>query len=175
MLLLHTLKAFDVLISVKYVCYGNGIWDPEKWVDVKTGEWIKPRTGGLWSSPVDSEWGWIDWCKAEDFHTELLENSPHFTFSLSQSSKVYNIDTPADLRRFKYSHLNFDSSFPRFYIDFEEAAKEYDAIFLSATGESSTRWSDPYSLYGWDCETLLVLKKEVIINIENYERANKRI
>ena len=100
---------------MKYVCYGNAKWDPEKWVEIENDtNWIKPRTGGLWSSPVDSEWGWIDWCKKEEFCTDL-ENSPYFTFSLSPDSKVYSIDTPADLHYFKYSHLNFDSKYSRFW------------------------------------------------------------
>jgi hypothetical protein len=154
---------------MRYVNYGNGVYDLDKWREVKNYEgsigWIKPGTGGLWSSPVDSKWGWKDWCEAEDYDTDLLDE-PYFEFSLKEDSNIYVINSVHDLKFFKYCNLS--DHYRRCVIDFERAAREYDAIFLTMQGEQETRYSDPYSLYGWDCETLLVLNKDSMIDIKNY-------
>ena len=36
-------------------------------VTIKNEMWIKPL-GGLWCSPIGSEWGWKDWCKENNFY-----------------------------------------------------------------------------------------------------------
>lgn len=145
-----------------YRNYGNGSnFDPTLWKDPKNGGWIKPEIGGLWASPVDSKWGWKDWCEAEDFLDTSKQE--YFDFCLSDDARVYTINTPTDIRIFKYAVSPFMSGYPILTIDFEGARKDYDAIFLSELGERTTRFSDPFSFYDWDCESILILNKEVII------------
>jgi len=50
---------------MKLIHYGSTSFDPKKFNPV-LNSYIKP-TGGLWTSPIDSEFGWKDWCTAEDF------------------------------------------------------------------------------------------------------------
>ena len=132
----------------------------------------KPK-GGLWSSPEKSEWGWIDWCESEEFRLDKVRASS-FRFKLRAKSKVYKIDSIIDLLRVPYTKRKYEGlSYMSFMamekiIDFEKMAAEYDAIWLTVQGESQTRWpmdyrfSDNFNLYGWDCETLLVLRPECI-------------
>lgn len=146
-----------------YRNYGNGSsFDPTLWKDPENGGLlIKPATGGLWASPIDSVWGWKDWCEAEDFLDTSKQE--YFDFYLSDDARVYTINTPTDIRIFKYTIFPFRPDYHILAIDFEGARKDYDAIFLSELGERTTRFSDPFSFYGWDCESILILNKEVII------------
>lgn len=143
--------------------YGNEEWSEDKFQEpVNNDYWnIKPK-GGLWASPVNSDWGWKDWCESEDFR----ECTTYFDFSLKPGSNIYVIDSYADLEKFKYISLN-SSTINRCTIDFEAAKLEYDAIFLTDLGERATRLTHPFTLYGWDCESLLVLRKESICDVEN--------
>ena len=117
----------------------------------------KPRTG-LWASPIDSEWGWKEWCESEDFRDCNKDNS--FTFKLHPYARVFEIHDLDDLE--KLPVMDHPLSAISYGLDFEEIAKNYDAIFLSDEGQAKTRMSHPSSLYGWDCECILVLNKEVI-------------
>ena len=47
-------------------------------------------------------------------------------------------------------------------LDFENIARHYDAIHLTPKGQEDTRWSTPHNLYGWDCETILILNTDNI-------------
>ena len=154
---------------VRYRNYNNGVFSLDKWEDPVNGKWIKPKRGGLWASPINSVWGWKDWCEAEEFYDRPFSELSYFDFSLADWARIYTIQDEIDLQEFKYGSLDFSMSFPHYIIDFEKAAEEYDAIFLTAQGEQCTRYTEPYSMYGWDCESILVLRKEAIENIESYE------
>jgi len=43
--------------------------------------------------------------------------------------------------------------------DYEECATRYDAIHLTDRGQWATRMTHPKNLYGWDCESVLILNK----------------
>lgn len=53
--------------------------------------------------------------------------------------------------------VNIGGSFNRGYLDFELLAKNYDAIWLTENGQSETHLYYPINLYGWDCETVLIM------------------
>lgn len=148
-----------------FITYGCGnSFDIQKFVPPKNeaGGYVKPR-GGLWSSPVNSKHGWKDWCESEDFHKG--EDGTSFRFTLKKEAKVYKINTVGDLLRIPYKLKSRCSVFGTWVIDYEAMAQEYDAIWLTAEGERETRYSDReygMSLYGWDCETLLVLRPSII-------------
>jgi len=49
--------------------------------------------------------------------------------------------------------------------DYETLSIEYDAIHLTVNGQQTTRFSDfeiGVGLYGWDCESVLVMNTECI-------------
>lgn len=127
--------------------------------------WVKPR-GGMWSSPIDSENTWEDWCLSNGFRLEKLDKQ--FRFVLSEGSRVLRIKSNKDLDKLYsqgYKRLDLDQ-YPylhddMYYLDFEKIlADGYDAIQVTITSE--TYWS----LYGWDCDTLLVLNPNAVIEIE---------
>jgi hypothetical protein len=131
--------------------YGSDKYIPEKVLPVKNDSWVKPkRGGGLWTSPIDSKWGWKDWNNDSDFRDCDVKKS--FTVCLKSDAKIFVIDSLDDLKK---SPL-IDGCFAR-VLDFELIAQNYDAIWLTEKGQNETHLSYPIDLYGWDCETVLVL------------------
>jgi len=109
---------------------------------------VKPK-GGLWASPVNAAWGWREWCKIEEFG-DLYNN---FTFVFD--GNVFVIDSISSAASMPW--IDHDKS-----IDFEKMLElGYDAIYLTEKGQKETRFSTP-SLYGWDCECVLIMNPECI-------------
>lgn len=130
--------------------YGSKIFNPELIKPIKNVNWVKPD-GGLWTSPIDSKWGWKDWCDCEKFRICDKENS--ITLKLYDWAKICIINSVSDLNNLPYykNHMR--------HLDFEKIAENYDVIWLTEKGETKTRWSDP-GLYGWDCESVLILNSK---------------
>lgn len=134
--------------------YGLDKFIPEKVLPVKNDNWVKPKKeGGVWTSPVDSNWGWKDWNEDEQFAECDQRNS--FTVCLKKDAKIFVIDSLNDL---KNAPLTYGYSIK--VLDFERIAKKYDAIWLTEKGQKATHFSYPLNLCGWDCETVLILNPD---------------
>jgi len=161
--------------------YGNNKFSKTMFTPVKNRNWNKP-TGGLWTSPLYSSWGWKDWCHAENFRECTEDNS--FIITLKENARVLKIDTRQDLYNVKETIIINAGPYARKMLDFELLAKNYDAIWLTENGQIETRFPAYYDnistrdenaafdLYGWDCESVLILNKEVILQ---YEMLNKTL
>jgi hypothetical protein len=131
--------------------YGSDVYLPEKVLPVKNDKRVKPKKeGGVWTSPVDSEWGWKDWNEGEQF-AECDEGNS-FTVCLNENAKILVIDSLDDLK-----NAPLTDGYSKRVFDFERTAKKYDAIWLTAKGQNATQFSHPLDLCGWDCETVLIL------------------
>ena len=53
--------------------------------------------------------------------------------------------------------------------DFEAMAKDYDVIKLTDEGQWKTRLTNP-SLYGWDCECILIMNPDVVTNVVPFKK-----
>ena len=149
---------------MKYINLGCGnSFDPLKFVEPKNRPKFCKPWGGLWGSPENSKFGWERWCEMEGFRIERNKES-RFKFTLDPDAKIYVINSIPDLLAVPYKIRKWEDED---LIDFEKMALEYDAIFLTVKGEQETRfsWESGMSLYGWDCESILVLKKEKIRGI----------
>ena len=140
-----------------YIHYGHKKFDKEIFINIRNDNWVKP-IGGLWSSDVNAEFGWKDWCKQENFRECKQENS--FKFKLKENVNVLLIDNAKQLSdlpkiesQYKFSWIN---------LDFEKLMEKYDAIEVLISSEHKLYWD----LYGWDCDSLLVLNPECIEVIE---------
>ena len=74
-----------------YVHYGS-CFDISKWEEIQN-EGTKP-SGGFWMSPENAEYGWKDFCAAEDFRPC---NEKH-CFSLTSDARVLHIHSVSQLR-----------------------------------------------------------------------------
>ena len=134
--------------------YGSDKFIPEKVLPVKNDNWVKPkRDGGLWTSPIDSKWGWKDWNDCEQFRDCDEQNS--FTVYLKPDAKIFVIDSLEDLK-----DAPLIDGYSKRVLDFEFLAQKYDAIWLTEKGQNETHLSYPIDLYGWDCETVLILNAD---------------
>ena len=150
--------------------YGSDEFRKEKFWEIRNSDLMVKPTGGLWTSPVSSEWGWKDWCKSEHFRECDEKNS--FTVHLKPGSKLLVIDSKKDLYSVLETH-----SLPTFSLtgipkefsksrspDFEKLLEDgCSAIWLTEKGQRETRFSYPSTLYGWDVETVLILDKNSVL------------
>jgi hypothetical protein len=138
------------------ITYGLGKELKLEKIEPIKNEFVKPK-GGLWASPINSSFGWREWCESEGFRLRSFDTS----FQFSISGNILVIDSEDDLKFFNwdrpYSHV--DMLIP----DFEDLVfTGYDAVHLTVKGEYETRFSVPYSLYGWDCESVLIMNLNCI-------------
>lgn len=140
--------------NLTLIHYGNSVFDASLFQPIQdsTTGFNKPR-GGLWASPIKSKYGWREWCEMENFRVESLKSFFKFLFV----GRVLIIDKFEDIKKL---HWDRKRAFYRPY--FEPLLSDYDAIHLTENGERETRFSLGYTLYGWDCESVLVLNKDCI-------------
>lgn len=119
---------------------------------------FKPA-GALYTSPLDSTYSWRLWCEDNEFgigrYRILLD---------IDAAGVLHIDTAADSEKLAWRTLPNAPTLR--HIDFSAMRDAgVTAIWLTAQGESETRYGDPLrSLYGWDCETIAILDDRIILD-----------
>lgn len=153
---------------VIYIHYGSEHFQPEQFNPIKNRvyPWVKPEhESGMWASPVKSNWGWKKWCIGENFHVDRLEKS--FRFTLAKDARVCHLRSVDDLLKLPIIHSIYnDRNIDLFCcIDFEKAMQDYDAIELHLTQEPPMEFGELglyYLLYGWDCDSILVLNPDVV-------------
>jgi hypothetical protein len=141
---------------MELIHYGSNTYNPELFKPVTNHKYSannKP-IGGLWVSPVDCEWGWKDFCEAEDFRTDKLSSS--FKLKLKDDTRIYKIDSLDDLTKLVKSH-SWKKIIDCYELDFEKLSKDYDVIYLTYEGMGETRLSQPMDLNAWDCECMLIM------------------
>lgn len=142
----------------KYIHYGHKSFEKSLFVEIKNKPFVKPK-GGLWASRIDSEYGWKSWNEDSYFRECSDENS--FVFALKENARILIIDSQEKLETLpKNETIIYDMG--NYNLDFEKLKEDYDAIEVLISKDSRLYWS----LYGWDCDSLLVLNKE-IIELEN--------
>ena len=151
-----------VVESLFLVHFGASEYMPENFGKIANSGWVKPK-GGLWTSPVGSEYGWEEWCRSENFRPESLAKS--FLLRMKADSKILIIDTLEDLVKLPIIEKG-EGFYGRMYLDFEIISNKFDAIWLTVNGQWETRLSRPMNLYGWYCETVLIMNKESVYQIE---------
>jgi len=128
--------------------------DVSKFDEVKNGR-IKPK-GGLWAAEhtPDEEYDspWIKWCDREGMDSWI--SSDGVVLNLKDSAKVFTINSFDDLEELMNEHGN------GFKIDFESAAKEYDAIELTENGICETGHLE--ALYGWDLASVFIMNIDAV-------------
>ena len=138
----------------RYIHYGHKEFDPQKFQEIKNQPMLPKPKGGLWASPVNAEYGWKDWCEAENFRDCNSEES--FLFRLKDVAKVYHIRSMQDVK----SMPLIETGITTYYVpDFEKMLTDgWDAIELHLSECQELYWE----LYGWDCDSILIMNKDII-------------
>ena len=139
--------------------YGNNRFIKERFKPIADIPFRKKPSGGLWTSPVDSNYGWIDWNEMENF----ADVSTYFDITFR--GEVFEINSVEDMNKLPWIESN-----GTWFISFEPLVfMGYDAIHLTDKGQEDTRLTYPKSLYGWDCETVLIMNELSIINHPSHQ------
>lgn len=139
-----------------YIHYGAKHFDKSLFQEIKNVSFVKPE-GGLWASDIKAKYGWKQWTQDNQFMTEKYREDNCFKFRLKDKAKVLRIEKPSDLINLPKDQTLIKL---RFYecLDFEELKKKYDAIEVII---DKLYWD----LYGWDCDSILILNKDVIMEV----------
>ncbi len=160
----HTIKICpaDQVENLEVIHYGNNSYDPSLVGSIINREWVKPD-GGLWTSPVDVEYGWDMWCEQQHYADCRIDNS--FRLKFNAGTKIAIINSFSHL--FALPKIMVPRPFVgmKYYLDFELLAQHIDAIWLTDTGQWATRNTKPMNLYGWDCESILIMNPDCCYQI----------
>ena len=162
----------------KYVTYGFGdTFIPEKLVtDLK--ESIGKPMSAWWGSPVDSEYGWIDWCNQEEFIPKGASFDKYFTdnnkiiWTLDESAKILEVNEVADLEDyFELGYIEDKSDEPEYkdyHWNFYKVLEAgYSAIELTDGGIGHYFHNRiELMMNSWDCESIVVLDPSKIIQVK---------
>lgn len=142
-----------------YVHYGHKNFDNDLFKPIKNiSNFSKPK-GGLWASRIDAKYGWREWCNDEEFRKNDEENA--FRFTLSDYAKILYIDSEDKLLNLPIQKNCIIKSWK--CLDFEELLKNYyDAIEV----DISKCWALYNELYGWDCDSILIMNPDIIREIK---------
>ena len=144
----------------KYIHYGSEKFHREYFC--KIGNMlssVKPN-GGLWACDVDSENSWKDFCDRSSFRKCEEKNS--FTFSLSNDARILTINSLEDmecLQKIKHDTELCFCNLSWICLDFEKIAEDYDVLEVNISHDYRLY----YKLYGWDCDSILVMNPDVIV------------
>lgn len=169
-----------------YVHYGSDHFDSAAFIPVRNaglleGGWRpKPADGtGLWASGENDEWGWEAWCRGANFNIDQLRYSFRFTLPNASILELTDPDQVIDLpklhpwepKRVAWVETIKPGEIPTMeqlqelympnwcYLDFEKLAEDYDAVELRNSHLFRS------SLATWDCDCILVLKADKVVEI----------
>ena len=148
-------------VNIEYISYGIRNFDINKFEEIQNKEYCNKPKGGLWASPVDAEHGWKDWCETEQFRDCKEEDS--FRFTLKDDANIYYINRPDDCN--DMPQVNHDYMKSKIYPDFEIMKQNgVDAIQFNLSNDKTESYSDGlyFTLYGWDCDCILVMNKNIV-------------
>lgn len=154
-------------MKTKFITYGFE-YDPEKWRNIKNLRFFGKPNGGLWGSPIDSSLGWKDWCDSENFRQDVGFNSG-FTWEISDPSRILVLDSMKTYQSLPglYKIKYLDEPLGGESLNFERISQDYDAILLTENGLDELRGDFSLNFYSWDCESIIVLNRNAIINVES--------
>lgn len=142
-----------------YIHYGSPAWDPERWRSIEDRPYENKPSGGLWASAEDTEFGWADWCAKIERYRETLKES--FTFQLDENANVLVLASVDDLAKLpeEPDFLGRTGGLCK-NIQFSKLLDEGVDVIDFRLSEDPDLY---FEMYGWDCDSVLVLNKDVIV------------
>lgn len=148
----------------QYVHCGASGFDINKFKPVTGIDMVLNKPiGGFWASPVNTDWGWRNWCEGESFHLDRLEKS--FRFTLRSKANVYHIhpvsyNSVFGLPMIKEPDINTDSLYRESWCyDWVKIAKLYDAVELH---HEEDHWLCRNLFRCWDCDSIVIFNPKII-------------
>jgi hypothetical protein len=151
-------QSVTVCSKIKCISYGLGPkLDLAFFNQVKNKPLVNKPKGGLWASPVGCKYGWIEAAK------EMAIGDFETSFAFTITGEILVIDSFEDLEKFIWTTEELGPFVEFSNPDFEAMKKAgISAIHLTEKGQHETRLTHPRNLYGWDCESILILDEKCI-------------
>jgi hypothetical protein len=146
-----------------YIHYGADHYDDSKFKPISNyNSLINKPKGGFWASPVNTNWGWKEWCESEEFYTDRLKI--YFKFTLVNGSKVFHIRTPKDVPKLPFGKKpESELGWMDWYYNWEKIAEKYDAVELHLSN-NYMYFHDVF--YSWDVDSIVILKPGIVREIK---------
>ena len=141
----------------KFIHYGHKEFNKKLFNSIKNRITFTKPNGGLWASDINAKYGWKDWCENNNFRECNLENS--FEFSITPDARVLTINNVEILKDLPKIKNNIIPTSMWCFLDFEKLSKSYDVIEVNISADRDLYWE----LYGWDCDSILVMNPSVIV------------
>lgn len=151
----------------EYIHYGSLHFSEEKFDECKNQKRNLSRLNkpnfGFWGSPVDTDWGWKDWCKSEYFCLESFDKS--FRFRLKNGSRILKVRMVKDVIKYTYERRIYSPSMNCYFNDgygikFYEIMRKYDGLELIHGDHYHELHSGPF--YTWDCDSIVIWNPGII-------------
>lgn len=142
-----------------YIHYGHNKFERDKFVYPYNRRYFNKPFGGLWASRTDAECGWKDWCEQENFRECSINNS--FLFTISDNANILYINCVEDVKKLPNQNLDLTLTTIK-TVDFEQLiVNGIDAIEFNISNDDGLYMA----LYGWDCDSTLILNPDIIKTI----------
>jgi hypothetical protein len=139
-----------------YIHYGHKEFDINKFITPKSRQWYNKPLGGLWASKVNAKFGWKNWCKR--VNCSLCDTKQSFKFKISDNAKILYINCVEDVKKLPDQQTDLSLTCLK-TVDFERLIEDgVDAIEFNISND----WGLYEALYGWDCDSTLILNPDVI-------------
>lgn len=147
-------------MKVIHFSHSNKLFNIDNIEPIENCKWLNKPNGGLWTSPVNSKYGWKDWNEYSNYLS--VDNTiPHVILKLKPNCKILEVNSVKDIDD---KFMNKSSG----KINFEVISKEYDVFWLTYKCLNKVELGNPEAcFYGWDCETVLLLNNTCFNIIKN--------
>jgi hypothetical protein len=141
-----------------YIHYGHKSFNRDKFQSIENRPYFNKPMGGLWASPVEGANNWKDWCEKEQFRD--CSESESFKFKLKDNANVLHLRSCDDLENIEQlkdaiTQLMCNKAYPNFEHLLQDGI---DAIEYHLSND----WDLYWAMYGWDCDSILVMNPDVI-------------
>lgn len=155
----------EVTVYVHYGCTAEE-FSADCFRKIKNNPPFAKPTGGFWGSPTQAAFGWIDFCRREEY---VPPSGLHkkFCFFLQPEAQIIQIRSGEDFDLLPKLEKTVDFPFEEIHlIDFEECCRcGIDAIeyCYSAIPRNDTLGDEMnQKMRGWDCDSILVMNPQII-------------
>ena len=154
-----------------YIHYGHKNFDRDLFTEIKNRDYFVKPHGGLWASRINAEYGWKQLVTDNEFFTGKYRDDNCFKFKLKDGARLLVITNDDQLDTLPQQHTPHSNLVFTTCLDFEKLKEEYDAIEVLIY-EDKSEIQDNFvdglynKLYGWDCDSILVMNKDVIQEID---------
>lgn len=157
-----------------YVHYGDVAFAREKFEPIVDRDFSNKPDGGLWASSCEAENSWCAWCEENDFRKTSIDK--HFYFNVVATANILRIESLEDCSELTFQPVGY---MHKEYQDTNYKVIDYRACMESGIDAIEYKYdiasqSEDFEeidtiMWGWDCDSILILNPDIIIPVEKLD------